>query len=266
MIQSEELIHSQLDNAQNQTTTIEEGNKHTRCHFTVAPSWNKLTKDSFITMDEHLKLLLAITFHNIEKFVRDHGQDSLSWEKLLELMDQNAMIERKSTTDMEVKQTKRRSDRNYFKIDGKSDQILRDEVVRWIRESIQDPELLNIIGKEAMDKIATIYAETGAKISGFCAFFAKTEVQEFTLLDVGIIRTPDITKPWLQLFRIKIFVHRHNQRVLFVEDNDSLLTLEANTRDYIPRPEVMKSINPKIMAKAIEETNKLLAEMLGIDL
>jgi hypothetical protein len=164
-----------------------------------------------------------------------------------------------------VNDTKRKSDWNLFKFDGKKDQILRDEVVRWIREHIQDPDLLNIIGEESMKKIATIYAETGARISGFCAFFSKTEVQEFTLLDVGIIRTPDITKPWLQLFRIKIFVHRHNQRTLFYEDNDSLLTLEANTRDYIPRPEVMKSINPKVMCKAIEETNKLLAEMLGID-
>jgi len=263
LIQADELIHDQLDSAQEQMITIEETNKDTRCSFRVAPSWGKLTKDSIITMDNHLKILLAITFRNIEKFVRDNGQDNLSWEKLVELMEQNVIVERKNVKELNVKESKQRDETNWFKFDGSPNEVIRDGVIRWIRESIQDPELLNIIGEEAMLKIANIFAETVAAVDSFLHFFANNETHEYTLLDVGIIRTPDITKPYLQLFRIKIYVKRYDQRVFFVQNDTNTLYLEANTRDYVPREYVMSSISQKVMAKAIEETNKMMEDLFG---
>lgn len=263
MNQPEKLIHDQLDNIQEKITTITEHDKDTRCHFRVAPSWGTITKDSFLMMDNHLKMLLAVTFRIIEKFVRDEGQDNLSWEKLLELMEQNAAIQRKTTTDMNVQQSKSKSEMNYFKVNGSSDEIERHGVIRWIRESIQDPELLKIIGEDAMLKIATIFSVTGSSVDSFCHFFANTENEEYTLLDVGIIRTPDISRPSLQLFRIKIYVQRRDTRVLFVQSDDSVLHLEANTRDYIPREEVMNSISEKVIEKAVEDLNKMFEDLIG---
>lgn len=264
MNQSDELIHDQLDSVQNQMTTIVEQNKDTRCHFRVAPSWGTLAKDSFIMMDNHLKLLLAVTFHTIEKFVRDEGQSNLSWEKLLELMEQNVMMQRKTTTDMNVQQSKYKSETNWFKFNGSADEIACDGIIRWIRESIQDPELLKIIGEDAMLKIATIFSETGARVDSFFHFFANTNKEEYTLLDVGIIRIPDISKPSLQLFRIKLYVQRQDRRVLCTQVDDSVLHLEAATRDYIPREEVMKSINAKVLEKAVADMDKMFAEMFNL--
>ena len=260
-IRSEDLIHDQLDSAQDQITTISEQHKDTRCHFRVAPSFGKLTKDSFIMMDDHLKLLLAVTFRNIEKFIKDEGQDNLSWENLLSLMEQNSMIERKSSNELNVKQSKQRDETNWFKFDGSANEFICEGVIRWIRESIQDPELLTIIGEEAMMKIGTIFAESGAAVDNFLHFFANNETHEYTLLDVGIIRTPDISRPYLQLFRIKIYVKRHDQRVFFIQNDNNTLYIEANTRDYVPREDVMKLISPKVMAKALEDTNKIFADL-----
>ena len=262
---SEKLIQDQLDRVQDELTTIAEPNKEIRCHFRVAPSWGTLEKDSIIMMDDHLKAWLYLTFKNIDKLIRDKGEANLSWDNFVGLMDQNMMIQRKDRIkDMNVQQSKSRSELNWFKFNGSADEIVRDGVVRWIRESIQDPELLKIIGEDAMLKIATIFSESGASVDSFFHFFANTDQEEYTLLDVGIIRIPDITKPSLQLFRIKIHVKRQDTRVFFGQSDTSELHLEANTRDYEPKEDVMKLITGRALKRAVDEMNGMFAEMFDL--
>ena len=256
-----DVINSQLDTAQDQVNTISESGKDTRCHFRVAPSWGTLTKDSIIMMDNKLKVLLAVTFNSIDKFVRDNGQDNLTWDKLVQIMEQNVMIERKSAKDLNVIQSTEKSDTHWFKTDGSADKNIRDGVIRWIRENIQDPDLLAVIGDDAMAKIANIYAESGSSVDNFWHFFANYDDDDFTILDVGIIRTPDITKPTIQLFRIKLHVRRHDQRVLFIQSDTSSLNLEANTQTYVPREEIMSQIKEQVLQKAVEDMNKMFDDL-----
>jgi hypothetical protein len=258
-------LEDQIDETQQTIIDeVSENNKMTRCHFRVAPSWGKLTKDSIVMMDDQLKLILFATFKQIDKFVQDEGQDKLTWEKLTELMEQNVMVERKTgITNLSVVQSKTRDETNWFCFDGSPDEPIKDGVVRWIKESIQDPELLEIIGEETMNKIGNIFASSGAAVDGFFHFFANNETEEFSVLDVGIIRIPDITKPSIQLFRIKIHVKRYDQRVFFIQSDECEITLEANTRDYVPREEVMKSVKEQVLKKAVADMNKMFEDMFG---
>jgi hypothetical protein len=238
-------------------------NKDTRVTFEVAPSWGKLTKDSIIMMDEQLKLLLYVTMKELEKIKAEEGQDALTWEKLTSVMEQNVMFEKKlNSVDMNVINSKVQKNIRLFGGSGAADPVIHDGIVRWIRECIQDPELLETLGNEAMSNIADIFAQSGASVDSFAHFFANYDDEEFTLLDLGILRTPDITKPHVQLFRVKIYVTRHSKRVLYIQDDTSTISLEANTRDYVPREEVMTNIKENVMQKAVEEMNKLFEKYL----
>ena len=240
--------------------------KTTRVHFKVAPSWGELTKDSIITMDEHLKLLLFVTIREINKFIDKEGESALTWERLVEIMEQNILFERKpNSVDCNVSNSKTRDETNWFKFNGDADPQIRDEVIRWIRETIQDPELLNVVGNEAMTKIGNIFASSGSAVDSFCHFFGNDDNEEFTLLDVGILRTPDITKPHIQLFRIKIYVKRQDSRILFIQNDTNTISLEANTRDYIPRETVMTNIKAAVLEKAVKEMNKLFEDIFGTE-
>jgi hypothetical protein len=185
---------------------------------------------------------------------------------MVSIMDRNAMFKKKpNSVDLNVTNSKTRDETNWFKFNGGADSQICNEVVRWIRETIQDPELLNVIGEETMIKIGNMFASSGAAVDSFCHFFGNNENEKFTLLDVGILRTPDITKPHIQLFRIKIYVKRRDSRVLFVQNDTSIICLEANTQDYVPREFVMENIKTAVLEKAVKEMDKLFADIFGSD-
>lgn len=50
-----------------------------------------------------------------------------------------------------------------------------------------------------VDVLAKIVAQTGATVDSFEAFFAKHEYHEKTLVDIGVLRFPDIDNPFFKV-------------------------------------------------------------------
>ena len=50
-----------------------------------------------------------------------------------------------------------------------------------------------------IDVLAQIVAQTGATVDSFETFFAKDEHHEQTLVDIGVLRFPDIDHPFFKV-------------------------------------------------------------------
>lgn len=63
---------------------------------------------------------------------------------------------------------------------------------------MSDPDVLNST-KIDINVLANIVAQTGAAVDSFESFFAKEEHQEQTLVDIGVLRFPDIDHPYFKV-------------------------------------------------------------------
>lgn len=72
----------------------------------------------------------------------------------------------------------------------------------WFVNLIADDNVLQST-KIDVNVLAQIVAQTGATVDGFETFFAKKEHHEQTLVDIGVLRFPDIDHPFF-----KVSMHR----------------------------------------------------------
>lgn len=63
---------------------------------------------------------------------------------------------------------------------------------------MSDPDVLNST-KIDINVLAKIVAQTGATVDSFESFFAKEEHHEQTLVDIGVLRFPDIDHPYFKV-------------------------------------------------------------------
>ena len=69
------------------------------------------------------------------------------------------------------------------------------EAELWFKETlINDPDVIADT-KIDLGVFTAIFAATGATVSSFLSFFTKTEVHERTIIEVGILRFPDLDNP-----------------------------------------------------------------------
>lgn len=68
---------------------------------------------------------------------------------------------------------------------------------------IEDEDVLEST-KIDINVLGRIVAQTGATVDSFEAFFAKSEHHEQTIIDIGVLRFPDIDHPFFKVYRNKI--------------------------------------------------------------
>ena len=242
-----------------------DGDTTVRCHFQVSPAFGQLTKAGFTDMDKFLKSILYLTFTTIDKFVEDNGPESLTWDVLVSMMDQNVTVQpRAGSEDIYKTDHKSLDEAHWFSTHEYAEQSTSDEVNRWLHEFLADPEFVAIVGEDNLKAISDLFATRGSNVDSFAHVFANNDDHHRTLLDVGIIRIPDITHPYIRLFRIKIEASSHDQRYFVVYQNDcSTLTADLNVKEYQPRPEILEKIKPEILDKAAAAASDMFEDILG---
>ena len=104
-----------------------------------------------------------------------------------------------------------------------------------------------------------IVACTGATVDSFESFFGKHEYHERTVVDIGVLRFPDLDHPYVKLYRIQLKAWSDCSRVLFVQDDKNGITGEYNCERFKPRESVMSGLREETREKAIEEAEDLFA-------
>ena len=246
--------------------------------YRLAPCFGTLTSESMKIMDDQLKVMIAVTTKLLQKNTEekmkladdnkksaDDPSRFLSWDEIVHIMSQNTMIEPQPspTTDKIPEQVdeilrSQHYDYNgtgYFKVDGSPSQQIVNEILTWWNNLIADTDILQST-KIDIVPLARIVAETGAHVSDPVTLIAGKEYLEKTLLDVGVLRYPDIDNPYFKMYRLKVTAFRNCHRILFAEQNKNGILGEINVRKYRPRPSTMEGLHknhPEIWSKAIDE-------------
>ncbi|KAJ3559794.1 hypothetical protein NP233_g11175 [Leucocoprinus birnbaumii] len=221
----------------------------------LAPSYGKLDKESVKQMDGHLKVMIAGTMRSFQKKRADLNRE-LTWEEVMSVMMQNSVLEaadgKVDRSDTFTKPSKIKA----FKFDGSADDTVVKEVQTWFTKLIGDPDILKAT-KIDIKVLAEIVAQTGATVDSFEAFFYKNEHHEKGLIDIGVLRFPDIDNPYFKVYRIQLRAWSACARYLFVQEDQSGITGEFNARNFRPRESVLSKIKKEIMEQGVEEAEAL---------
>jgi len=180
-----------------------------------------------------------------------------SWEKVLSVMMQNPLLEPETSgiarADKLVKEGT-----NVFLVDGSPDPNIVREVETWFINLIQDDDVLKSTAID-IKVMANIVAQTGATIDSFEALIYKNEYHEKTMVDIGVLRFPDIDHPHFKLYRIQLIAWSDSTRVLFVQKDKNGITGEFNSRVFKPRASVINELSGTVKKQAIQEAEDLFA-------
>lgn len=105
--------------------------------------------------------------------------------------------------------------------------------------------------------LAKIVGATGAAVDSFESFFGRSEYHERTMLEIGVLRYPDIDNPFFKVYRIKLVAWSDCTRVLMVQKDKNGITGDFSMRRYKPRESVISGLKKETKVKAIEEAEDL---------
>ncbi|KAF8206652.1 hypothetical protein K438DRAFT_1962984 [Mycena galopus ATCC 62051] len=225
-------------------------------HTGLAPSFGNLTRESIKAMDEQLKIMIAGTNRELEQTPAEER----TWDKIIAIFMQNPLIEPVDTPTANIVRADKliKKDSNWFKVDRHKDDGVAREVLSWFTTLISDEDVLNST-KIDIKVFADIVATTGAAIDSFLSFFSKTEHHEKTVVDIGVLRYPDIDHPYFKVYRIKISAWSDTTRITFHAEDANGITGEYNVRLFKPRDSVISGMKAETKKKASEEADAMFA-------
>ncbi|KAJ6457703.1 hypothetical protein C8R45DRAFT_1110451 [Mycena sanguinolenta] len=229
---------------------VKDASRDDYLHLGLAPSFGELNSFSIKEMDENLKIMIAATMRALAKV----PPQQRSWEKVLEVMMQNPLLVAE-TSGVSRAEKLVKEETNVFLIDGSPDPNV---VETWFINLIQDDDVLKSTQID-IKVMASIVAQTGATIDSFPAVFYKNEYHEKTMVDIGVLRFPDIEHPYFKLYRIQLIAWSDSRRILFVQKDANGITGEFNSRIFRPRDSIIKELSESVKKQAVKEAEDLFA-------
>lgn len=183
-------------------------------HMGLAPSYGELTSTTIKDLDDQLKIMIDGTMQALVKM----PPQQRSWEKVLEVMMQNPLLEPEasgiSRADKLIKE-----ETNFFKVDGSPHlDVVREvnktnyhfgcdltcfQIETWFINLIQDDDVLKSTAID-IKVLGNIVTQTGATIDSFPALIYKNEYHEKPMVDIGVLRFPDIDHPHFKVLLITL--------------------------------------------------------------
>ncbi|KAH6557665.1 hypothetical protein KP509_1Z101300 [Ceratopteris richardii] len=215
----------------------------------LAVSYGKLLEGgNLLKSDKKLQVVIASTTKAIGKLVQGAKEKNL----LLEPYDE--VIERR---DDFIK-----GGSSYFRIGENEDAAVVREVKSWFQYLVNDQDILHDTNID-IDLCARIVAATGARIESFPTIFYKENKVEGEVLDIAVLRYPDIDKPFFKIYRIKLTAWAICRRILTTETHSNGITGEFVCRKYKPRESVVKALRADIKEEAAKQAVKQVEEMFS---
>ncbi|KAI0654173.1 hypothetical protein C8Q70DRAFT_937231 [Cubamyces menziesii] len=227
-------------------------------HLDLAPSFGALTKEDVKAMDEQLKVMISGTMRALEK-ERQKGE-SISWETVVSVMSQNPLLE--PFEDEIVRSDKLIKEGNsFFKFDGSPDHAIVEQVNSWFATLVQDEDVLKGTHID-INVMAAIVAQTGAMVNSLGSLLYMKEEHQKTLVDIGVLRFPDLDNPYFKVYRIRLVAWSRSARVLVAQQDKNGIVGEFASRRFRPRKSVIEKLPRKTVDKAIVEAEALFSSSI----
>ncbi|KAK1828495.1 hypothetical protein QBC39DRAFT_384922 [Podospora conica] len=231
-----------------QTTSRDVGSEDF-LHCDLAPCYGTLDKGTIQDMDLELKVMIAATMKYLAKL------EDKSWRNVLASMSQNVLLEPEGEPIARTTSFTKESV-SQWKFDGSPQSTIVQEVKTWFNKLISDDDVLQST-RIGINVLADIVASTGATVDSFEAVFMKDEYHERTLVDIGVLRFPDISHPYFKLYRIKLVAYSDSRRILFAQTDRNGITGEYNCRTFKPRKSVIENMTERALASAAATAESL---------
>ncbi|KAL6797094.1 hypothetical protein J3E68DRAFT_426614 [Trichoderma sp. SZMC 28012] len=222
-------------------------------HIDLAPSFGKLNKESLRELDDHLKIMIAGNLKSLG------NQPDKSWDAVLGNMMHNPLLDPRDGGPGVLRADKFKGSANGFKFDGSPDASIVREVQAWFKNLISDDDVLNSTRID-VEVLAKIVAQIGAILDNFENFFAKGEYHEQALMDIRVLRFPDVDQPYFKIYRIKLAAWSDSSHNLIHQEDTSGITGEFNSRVFRPHAYVIQQLNSATFQKAVATADSLFDE------
>ncbi|KAI0329992.1 hypothetical protein GY45DRAFT_1251649 [Cubamyces sp. BRFM 1775] len=233
--------------------SVKDQNSDDHLHLDLAPSFGKLTQESVKTMDDELKVMIAGTMRALEK-ERKKGE-GISWETVVSVMTQNPLLE--PNGDEIVRSDKLiKEGHGLFKFDGSPDQAVVEQVNSWFVSLIRDEDVL-LSTHIDIKVMADIVAQTGAMVKSFGSVLYEKEEHQKTIVDIGVLRFPDLDNPYFKVYRIKLIAWSRSKRLLAAQRDKNGIVGEYASRRFRPRKSTMEKLSKATIQKAVAEAEAL---------
>ncbi|GAB1607594.1 uncharacterized protein LOC115228476 [Argonauta hians] len=220
--------------------------------FEIAAIFGNLTINSLIKMDDNLKLMMA----GLVKALK--GVNSTSWEQLLEYLDEIPYLQMFDS----IPEGYHRGILEYYKDDlvklGKEiDHTMKFNIENWFERFIGDRTLLEET-KIDIGKLSEMAATQAFNYELKNLFYEK-DVEETVVVDMAVLRFPDVEHPYFQAFVIKVYVRREYVRYLWKRKGTIRFVCKYNVIKYRPNEEYLRKLTDDIKETLLADIEDFFA-------
>ncbi|KLO05173.1 hypothetical protein SCHPADRAFT_947134 [Schizopora paradoxa] len=235
---------------------VREKSRDNFLHTGLAPSFGTLTKESFKGMDEQLKILIAAANKELEQM----PAEDRTWDNVISVFKNNEYFEPIETPEGSIDRPSKliKTSESVFQFKREFDEGTVHEVEEWFTNLIQDEDVLKST-KIDIKVLADIVATTGAVIEDIATFIRRNEYHEKTVVDIGVLRYPDIEHPYFKVFRIQLTAWSETKHIVIVNEDSNGITGQYNMQLFKPREDIIAGIKAKTRKEALAEADAMFA-------
>ncbi|XP_014787421.2 uncharacterized protein LOC106881519 [Octopus bimaculoides] len=202
--------------------------------FELAATFGTLQFESLKMIDNNLKIMVAGAISEMNKL------NKTSWESLLDSLDRIPYLEMvgERTNFTEDEMSRVTTELLDFS-SGEVDYMTVFFTELWFDELIQE----NMILSEMNINITSLayYLGKGEQITIKNALLG-SDIKRKALMDLAILRFPDIMNPYLTVFMLRFDVLRNSLRLFVVEQTIAAIRCRFNVAKYVPNEEYIKQL------------------------
>ncbi|KAJ3552836.1 hypothetical protein NM688_g3944 [Phlebia brevispora] len=211
-------------------------------HENLAPCYGNLTQDSLRQMDSRLKVMIAGTMRTL----RSIPPSERNWDRMISAFLQNTTLEEVQRDAVDRSDCLTKGDINFFKWDPcQVDPSVVNEVQTWFSRLISDADVLNDTNID-VHVMSHIVAKIGVGINDLFQLIFKDEYMERDAIDIGVLRFPDPSHPYL--------------KITLVSDSLFAHISEYHCRKFKPREEVISRLKQSTIDQAVGEAESLFGD------
>ncbi|XP_029638275.1 uncharacterized protein LOC115213439 [Octopus sinensis] len=227
-------------------------------HCDLAASYGQLNNETIKNMDRNLLIAIAGLNKRIVAVRRNLGNTIITFRDYVSLLNQNVLLVPDNSTEIFREKFLGYEDYRLATTDKQEEVV--EEVTNWFtNELINDPDVLADTKIEIVD-YANIVAATGAKIKGFRTLILRNHYVERSVVDMGVLRYPDLNKPYFKLFRIQLFAYRQSKAVLFMQKDTSGIRGQYQSMVFVPNEAVIAKLKQATKIRAANEALEMFNE------
>ncbi|GAB1606693.1 uncharacterized protein LOC115210937 isoform X1 [Argonauta hians] len=181
---------------------------------------------------------------------------SIPYATYRSIMMQNVLMREKPKSYIRRSDSKHYRGTSFLKTNGAPDMAKVYQIQSWFENLIGDTDVLNAT-QINIDDISNFVAETGARVTNFVHAFYQTLFKQKKIVDVGVIRYPDIDNPFFRLFRIELFAFRKCERIIGIQKDESGIKGLYESTKFVPRESILKGMRASSRARAIQEADDM---------